>query len=267
MAHPLSIDLSPELYQSSLYMLRQQSGNLQFCAPPVPGRYRISAVRDRLTVLAVLKPGPRKDLYRLKTRKSVNEDLACLGRISFEVVDVEDEALAALNSIRHEAVEQFDRDHNATSPMSIRKHNSTDSIGRQSFGYIDVGRHSFGSIDEDSASPPSLAFSGSPTSGRGRSHGSFKRTNHVAPLSSNSNSDTDNILMTPTPPTSPKVSPKTSPKMGGEPVLPSGDVPDRTIEDVEDISSDFGRVQLSDSLSEPSSKFERVQLSGDLSEP
>ena len=67
-------------------MLRQKVGELQFCAPPTPGHYSISAVRDRCAVLRVMKSGRRKDLYRLNTRPNPSgEHLDCLGAVSFEI--------------------------------------------------------------------------------------------------------------------------------------------------------------------------------------
>ena len=67
-------------------MLRQKVGELQFCAPAKPGAYTISAVRDRCAVCRVMKSGPRKELYVLKTRPGkTGEHLQTLGSVSIQV--------------------------------------------------------------------------------------------------------------------------------------------------------------------------------------
>ena len=61
---------------------------MQFAAPPTPGRYTISAVRDQLIVFNVMPAGPRKDLFRLKTKpkaKKGEEDLVSLGHATLNI--------------------------------------------------------------------------------------------------------------------------------------------------------------------------------------
>jgi len=56
-----------------------------FMTPSVPGRYRITLVRDRKLILRAMEKGPRRDAFKQQCKLELSEDLISLGHADFTV--------------------------------------------------------------------------------------------------------------------------------------------------------------------------------------
>jgi len=75
----------PGNYESSLYMLGVECGQLEFCAPKVEARYIISAVRDLRLLWRNLSAGPRKETLQAHIDVHGDEHLIALASVAFRV--------------------------------------------------------------------------------------------------------------------------------------------------------------------------------------
>ena len=80
----LTLPLTDE-YEASRWRLGLMNGTGVFLTPSVPGRYRITLVRDRKLILRAMEKGPRRDAFKQQCKRELSEDLISLGHTDFTV--------------------------------------------------------------------------------------------------------------------------------------------------------------------------------------
>ena len=83
-----SAQVTCDQYDASAYMLKQETGTIEMCAPPEDGRYIVSVCRDFNIVRHAMLPARQKEfisMYGLSARSTDKEAVLPIGAVGFTV--------------------------------------------------------------------------------------------------------------------------------------------------------------------------------------